>query len=574
MKIHITNTYGNFGNSIFDLQQRIARLGGQLGFNELGIYRYDVSSDSQEELGKRLDGIISSVEAGDIVAIQLPTGNDINFEKRLVAKLRGFVGIRLVFIVHDSSSYKDMSIFGFCDKLIYPTNDIVKDINKKKLYGTIQKRVSFNGLSDNLIKKNLIDITEFYDDAEKDKLEDIEDGVVHAALGIYDKTGSYTLYAGATIESALEHTTSKVCFHIFHDDTMSPANRYKLKKTVGDFGQYIMFHLVDGNEFKSDNEWVSYYTIGAMFRLVMPRVLKDLHKLIYLDSDLFFNRDIKELWDIDVTDYSIAAVKDVIFHNGIKQPKFVKEGYVNKNDYFNSGVLVMNLDKIREKGDLLELALEFLNNNPDSALPDQDALNYYFNSTTLFLDKDWNVFSQYEKKRTQKMRDNVLYHFMGQPRIDYFTPSDFEKEYLKTKEKSAWGYDGIEAEVFRGYFSLSDKVTNLQAFTKKVHDGCKKIIYAYHTATLENLVELFPLGKDDYFITDEPEEYGKKLFGKTFHPIDSLKDEKRGEYVILIAPQANYGRAIDNIKELGLTEREDYFIIPKILTGPQGGYWA
>jgi lipopolysaccharide biosynthesis glycosyltransferase len=346
-----------------------------------------------------------------------------------------------------------------------------------------------------------------------------------------------------------------------------------LIQTVGEFGSYIQFHEVNPADFYGNHRWVKYYTIGCMFRLIMPRVLKNLNRLIYLDADLLFNRDIKDLWDIDISGYSLAAVKDVIFDNGITQPKFVEEGIVSKDRYFNSGVLLMNLDAIRKRGDLLDLSIEFLENNPDSALPDQDALNYYFNDTALLLDKNWNVFSQYEKRNCKNVRENVVYHFMGQPFIDYFSTVDFEKMYLKTKANTAWGYDGLEDEIYIGYRSLSGKIVCLQAVVREVARGKKKIIYGYYNKEVENLLQMIGINENDYFIHPEEKYWGQTLGGLECHSFEQLKQEKPDSFVVFVLPQTDGGNAIQRLKEMGLEEQKDYFVILKILVGPQGGYW-
>ena len=54
-----------------------------------------------------------------------------------------------------------------------------------------------------------------------------------------------------------------------------------------------------------------------MFRCSLPELLPNLNRIIYLDADLFVNRDIKELWDVDICEYCLAGVADegVDIHN-------------------------------------------------------------------------------------------------------------------------------------------------------------------------------------------------------------------------------------------------------------------
>ena len=57
MKVNITNLYGMSGQSTALIAQNdVTKLAKQLGFNELSFYFYDIYSDSQSELSRRLDG--------------------------------------------------------------------------------------------------------------------------------------------------------------------------------------------------------------------------------------------------------------------------------------------------------------------------------------------------------------------------------------------------------------------------------------------------------------------------------------------------------------------------------------
>jgi len=79
--------------------------------------------------------------------------------------------------------------------------------------------------------------------------------------------------------------------------------------------------------------YCSPYTLLRLFADIVPNMPD---KLLYLDVDVMFNKDIRLLYDIDVTDYEYAAARD---HYG----KFL----VNPN-YINAGVLLFNLKKMKE----------------------------------------------------------------------------------------------------------------------------------------------------------------------------------------------------------------------------------
>lgn len=556
MKTHITNVYGMNRNSLVSLQHRVADVARKLGFFELGIYRYPVETDSDAELQKRLDGICAAVEPGDKAVIQLPTGNGIEFEFKLISELRGMGVEKIVLIVHDSYTYEDMSLLRGADRVIYPTERIGNDIAKKGLYAVRDFKMSFDAENESLVMRNLLKATDFYESAFDEKGLDSEE-CIQVAFGLYDKTGKYTLFVGTVIQSVLENTLSKVCFHIFHDNTLNRTNKEKLIQTVGEFGSYIQFHEVNPADFEVENEAIKHFTIGTLFRLVIPRVLMDLDKIIYLDADLLVNRDIKELWDIDIAGYSLAAVKDAWYKDLAIFPEFVKRQEGLADRYFNAGVLLMNLSFIRNTGDLLELTHHFLEENPDAGLLDQDAMNYYFNSSTLLLDDNWNIQVRNEKRSNRNsLREDVIYHFVVSTVVDYFNLSDYEKLYLRMKEVSPWGFDDIEDEIYMGYRSLSDKIRELQGALREISKGKKRMIYGENNNQVKNLLNI--IGTEDvYFI----------------HSCEELHQEQLDECVFFVLPQADNGMAIQNLEALGLEAQKDFFVVPVLLVGRQGGYW-
>lgn len=55
----------------------------------------------------------------------------------------------------------------------------------------------------------------------------------------------------------------------------------------------------------------------------------------------------------------------------------------------------MNLKNIKAKGNLMNMVIDFLDENLDSNLPDQDALNILFEDSTKLIDTTWNRFVSY-----------------------------------------------------------------------------------------------------------------------------------------------------------------------------------
>lgn len=105
------------------------------------------------------------------------------------------------------------------------------------------------------------------------------------------------------------------------------------------------------------------YTPYATLRLLLDMVPNMPDKMIYLDIDTMCYNSIKELWDIDISDYDCAIVKDYMGRFWIRY------------NYFNSGVMLMNLKRIRE--DKLFEKCRAMVNKKKMFMPDQSALNKY-----------------------------------------------------------------------------------------------------------------------------------------------------------------------------------------------------
>ena len=148
-----------------------------------------------------------------------------------------------------------------------------------------------------------------------------------------------------------------------------------------------------GKEF---NAWVNSsqnklnaYTPFAFLRLFADKIEELPEKIIYLDTDIMINGNIKELFDYDISNYEMGIVKD-------RYGRF----FINHN-YFNSGMLLMNLKKIRET-DLFTKVKERCVNKK-MAFPDQTALNKLC-KFKLYLPRRFN-----EQGDLQK--DTVVQHF-------------------------------------------------------------------------------------------------------------------------------------------------------------------
>lgn len=272
---------------------------------------------------------------------------------------------------------------------------------------------------------------------------------IHIALAFYDKTGEHSKFAGTTIVSVFENTNKSnwqnIVIHILHDETLTIENKNKFIQLVDAYNGKINFYNINIDEWCVDKEnlenTLSRVSIGTLYRLTMPKILKNIEKVIYLDTDILVNCDIKQINDIDIRDWFIAAVLD----NEYMRKLYVKTKYYQKagldyNDYFNAGVLLMNLTSINKNIDLLKESISILNKY--KKFSDQDVLNIIFKNRTLFVDDKLNNLINIQNIKENELKDvlrrQAILHFAGYLKPWNCANKEIIKLYYSYMAKTPW----------------------------------------------------------------------------------------------------------------------------------------
>lgn len=162
-------------------------------------------------------------------------------------------------------------------------------------------------------------------------------------------------------------------------------NQVLLNKSPGSLAERLDVTELYEREFGHCVNEGAYCTPYTLLRLLADLVPGIPDKLLYLDIDIMIAGDIKKLYDIDVSDYEYAAVKE-------------KYGcWLIRPDYFNAGMLLLNMEMIRETG-LLGRARELIRRKK-MLFADQSAI---FRSTTrkMLIPRIYNEQSKFNRKGT------------------------------------------------------------------------------------------------------------------------------------------------------------------------------
>jgi len=127
-------------------------------------------------------------------------------------------------------------------------------------------------------------------------------------------------------------------------------------------------------------------------RFLIPRVLpKGVRRLLYLDADILVLDSLMPILELDLDGAVLGAVVDERLTAHIQAGKTSLPGLPRVREYFNAGVLLIDLDLWREER-ISERALEYLEHNPDSPYSDQDALNVACDGRWKKLGSRWNYY--------------------------------------------------------------------------------------------------------------------------------------------------------------------------------------
>ena len=125
----------------------------------------------------------------------------------------------------------------------------------------------------------------------------------------------------------------------------------------------------------------------SLLKYYIQDALPHLDKVLYIDSDVLVLHDLNQLYQTDVTGKYLAAVKDPSWF--FQNTHVLELNLEQRGFYFNTGVMLMNLAKIRE--DNLVQKLEDYTNNNFRTYMDQDAFNVVVGDDVLLLDFENNA---------------------------------------------------------------------------------------------------------------------------------------------------------------------------------------
>lgn len=283
---------------------------------------------------------------------------------------------------------------------------------------------------------------------------------------VYASDDNFAEVLGVSLISLFEQHAKNVEFHIYIlDSGISIKNKGNINNIFAKYERlkpkwYTATNICEelDMEITLDRGSVSQYA-----RLFLTRVLpSELERVLYLDCDVIINNSILELWTLDMKGKTIAALLDAFS----KQYR-ANIGLQENDIMFNSGVMLINLEKWRENL-IEEKLIEFIVQNDGKIQQgDQGALNAILSKDTYCFDPKFNsvtIFYDFNYKQMLIYRKPPFYYTeqeineaINRPIIIHYTTSFLSKRpwfkgsnhrykdlWLDYRDKSPWKLEELK----------------------------------------------------------------------------------------------------------------------------------
>jgi lipopolysaccharide biosynthesis glycosyltransferase len=237
----------------------------------------------------------------------------------------------------------------------------------------------------------------------------------------------YVPHCAAMLHSALELHGEDLRVHYLPGADVTPKQRRLLAEMVEASGGSISFLEVSPEQFDGLPSW-GHISNTMWSRVFLPELLPDLGRVLYLDVDTIIIDSLEPLWRIDLSGSLVGAVTNV-FQRFVPDRPEPFELERSNPPYFNSGVLLMNLELMREAGATEQLVAYGRAPLREKGWPDQDALNHVLGGRRHPLDPRWNLMNSLEVYpwSAQTFGADVLAEARRNPAIRHFEGPSINK---------------------------------------------------------------------------------------------------------------------------------------------------
>ena len=284
----------------------------------------------------------------------------------------------------------------------------------------------------------------------------------------------YMPYLAVALESLIDNASKnyyysiKILYTNINEENKKRINKYQRDN--------VNIEFVDLNYYiekvKDKLYTRDYYTKTTYFRLFIANLYPQYNKAIYLDSDIIVLGDISELYNVELGNNLIAAAPDDVIQTTKVFQEYAEKvvGVADYRNYFNAGILLMNLDEFR-KFNFQEKFLYLLETIKFTVAQDQDYLNRLCKGKVKIIHKGWDRMPIAVDDIPIEEIKIVHYNLADKPwRYDNVRYGEYFWEYAKKTEYYDFICKAKESYTEEQRFADLQQYKNLKALAQKESD--------------------------------------------------------------------------------------------------------
>ena len=390
----------------------------------------------------------------------------------------------------------------------------------------------------------------------------------------------YMFPSGVAIHSVLEHAdpSDRYRFYILTEEENVGMDDGFFELLAAKFSNFTWeYRTIPADVFANIQLSVRYSSAATYYRLLAARLLPELEYGIYLDGDIAVFGDIADMLDCCMADSGtffsdcyLAAAKDIGLRygtDGFFARHRASIGFSNEDitGYFNAGVLVMNLKKLR-KDHMFEQFIKHADRT--YVFADQDILNLCCLGNVGMLPVRWNtnpcnIYDEcmLENGCTDRDKSDLM---NGESSIIHFAGADKPWKCIETVWEHEWyRYACLlpRMSLTEDYLRGLSRMNHFDAYadrTAELSEARRYVLYGY-TKTSRKLLDRLQsreIGRPWYFCDADPAKQGQSHQGIPCYAWPQIRDQIGPETVIVLCGQKSWKEIRENLLAEGISPRQ------------------
>lgn len=226
---------------------------------------------------------------------------------------------------------------------------------------------------------------------------------------------NFVNYYKIVLVSLFSNNTEEITVYLFYTDSLSKNSIKELELLVTSYGNILVSVYVDRKNFAQypTGEW----SVEACYRLTaFEQVPLSVERMLWLDGDTLVNKNIADFYHMDFEDNFYIACEDMAITHARNPEEYRRMQFTPEMPYINTGVLLMNIEKLRKERTADDF-IQYMNNHTDAlAFPDQSTINGMFFGKIYITDEmkyNCQVNTHHYTEKKSILSDACILHFSG-----------------------------------------------------------------------------------------------------------------------------------------------------------------